>query len=141
MLRSPPGSGGFGSLVIQRGVIVRPQGGIIKVLVDALIVVKLHPITNMATQFSHVVVAVEPNFFILQATPEPFDENIVHPAALTIHADQNIVFLQLVDPVLSGKLTPLIGAKYLELTSSESHGIAQGSHTKPTVHGVAQFPA
>ena len=64
MLRSQPRSGGFFRLVIQGFLIVRSRSGVIKVLVHALVVVKTHPISNVSTQFSHVVVSVEPDLFI-----------------------------------------------------------------------------
>ena len=106
MLRSPTWSGGFLSSVIQGLFIVRPRGGVIKVLVHALVIVKLHPVADVFTQFSHAVVAVESDLFIFQATPKTLDKEIIHPPTFAIHTDQNIIFLQLADPILSGELTP-----------------------------------
>ena len=74
--------------------------------------------------------------FIFQNTPKTLDKEVIHPAAFTIHTNHILIFLQLADRILSGKLTPLIGVEDLRLTPCERHGIAQGSHTKPTVYDV-----
>ena len=40
------------------------------------------------------VVGLEVDFFILDAAPKPFDEHVIAPTALAVHADADLVFLE-----------------------------------------------
>ena len=62
----------------------------------------------------HVMASfVAHHVFILHAFPEPFDEHVVHPAALAVHADFDIVLFENVREIIRGKLAPLVGIEYL----------------------------
>jgi len=50
---------------------------------------------------------------IFDALPEPLDEDVVHPAAPSVHADPDVVSLENSDKCVSGKLTALVGVEYL----------------------------
>ncbi len=54
-------------------------------------------------------VAMQINLFILHGFPQPFDEDVVAPAALAIHADPDAVLLKHADESRAGELTALIG--------------------------------
>jgi hypothetical protein len=51
------------------------------------LVVELEIIIDPSSGFCHTVVGFEIHLFILQGTPHPFDEDIVDPSTLAIHAD------------------------------------------------------
>jgi hypothetical protein len=48
---------------------------------------------------------------VLYRSPEPFNEDVVHPSSFAIHADRNVVGLQEAGELLTGELTALVGVK------------------------------
>ena len=50
---------------------------------------------------------------VLDAAPQTFDEHVVHPSALAIHADRNGVVLEHVGERFTGELGPLVGIEDL----------------------------
>jgi len=57
---------------------------------------------------------------VFQALSQPLDEDVVHPAASTIHADLNALFLKLGDPILAGELAALIRVEDLRFATRAS---------------------
>ena len=53
--------------------------------------------------------------FVLHGSPESFDKDIVSPGTLAIHADANLVFLEILGECLAGELAALIGVHDLGL--------------------------
>ena len=45
-----------------------------------------------------VFVCLQVNFFILETAPEPFDDDIVNPCSLTVHADAHAQVFDAIDP-------------------------------------------
>src|ERR1039458_970749 len=58
-------------------------------------------------------VRVEVDFFVLDGAPESFDEDVVAPAALPVHADRNALVLEQAGEGGAGKLRALIGVEDL----------------------------
>jgi len=56
---------------------------------------------------------VQIDLFIFDAAPEPFDEHVVDPATVAIHADSDAGFFQHLDPSFTGELRTLIGVEDL----------------------------
>ncbi len=83
--------------------VVRPGGGIAEMLMVPLMVVEVHPLCDLLTQFFQVGIAIEPTLFVFQTPPKPLDEDVVNPATFPVYADFNLVFLQLPDPFLNCK--------------------------------------
>jgi hypothetical protein len=54
-------------------------------------VVELHPVGYQLGDFSHGLIAPKPQFLVFDASPEALDKQVVHPAALPVHADFNTV--------------------------------------------------
>ncbi len=52
---------------------------------------------------------------VLHGSPESFDKDIVSPGALAIHADTNLVLLEVLGKYLTGELTALISVHNLWL--------------------------
>ena len=59
-------------------------------------------------QVSNILISLEIYIFILQASPEPFNINIVPPSTLTIHTDFHVNVLQDLDKSVRCELTSLI---------------------------------
>jgi len=59
---------------------------------------------------------VKINFFILDRSPEPFDEDVVTPAALPIHAQLRGDFVERLDECAARELRALIGVEDLWAT-------------------------
>jgi hypothetical protein len=59
------------------------------------------------------LVGMQVNFFVLDLAPDQFDEHVVAPAALSIHADGDALLLQSTDEGLACKLTTFVGVEDL----------------------------
>ena len=77
------------------------------------LVVELHPTSDAFAGLGDGVVGGEIDFLVFQATPEPFDEHVVHPAAFAIHADADIGVFERLREVLAGELASLVGVEDL----------------------------
>lgn len=79
--------------------------------------------------------------FVLQASPQPLDKDVVDGSTLSIHAQTDVVF---VDYTLgkdgSSKLTPLVGFKDFRSTVSVNCNL-QYISTPFSGHCIAQRPS
>src|SRR5262249_40422644 len=66
-----------------------PRRAITQALVLALRVVKFQPGANAGLGFGHCRRGIEVDLLIFENAPQPFDEDVVHASALTIHADRD----------------------------------------------------
>src|SRR5450759_1474642 len=62
------------------------------------------------------VVAMQVNFLILDALPQPFDEDVIAPAALAIHADLDAMLFEEADESGTGELAALVRIHNLRRT-------------------------
>ena len=76
---------------------------------------------------------------VLHRAPEPFDEDVVHPSTLAVHADCNVVRLQDASELLAGELSALVGVKNLR-PAVVCNGLFERLSTKVCGHGVRQPP-
>src|SRR5664280_3034512 len=53
------------------------------------------------------------HLLIFDAAPQPFDEDVVDPAALAVHTDRDAGVLQDLDPLVARELRSLIGVEDL----------------------------
>lgn len=65
-------------------------GAFFQALMSPLMIVKLHVPGQPVVQPRHIGVLLQVDVFVLEATPEPLDEDVVHRTAATIHTDENI---------------------------------------------------
>src|SRR5215468_6449349 len=63
-----------------------PRRAIAEALVLALVVVEVEPGANTRLGLGHSRIGVEIDLLVFEAAPQPFDEDVVHAAALAIHA-------------------------------------------------------
>lgn len=76
-------------------------------------VVKLKVLRQAQLQFRHVNVPFQIHVFVLDASPESFDKDVVQCPAAPIHADRNVVQLEYAGKRIASELTALVGIKYL----------------------------
>ncbi len=75
---------------------------------DAPGVVKGEVPRQRALRVVPVRVAAQIDLFVLHAPLQPFDEDVVDPATLAIHADRHAPGLQRREPLLAGELRALL---------------------------------
>jgi len=76
--------------------------------------------------------------FVLERTPQPFDENIVEGAATAIHADQDATLLERGQELAGGELRTLIGIPDFGLAEAE-RALERGQ-AEASLHSVGEFP-
>ncbi len=95
------------------------------------LVIMGQPGANILPGLQAIVKGVQIDTFILQATPQSFNEHIVHPPTLAVHGDFDAPILQRRGKIKAGELATLIGVKYLWLTMV-GKGLFKGFQTKIT---------
>ena len=81
------------------------------------------------------------DLLVFQTPPQPFDEDVVHPAAPAVHADPYSEFQESSDPFLRGELAALVGVEDLRRDARVGHGSVQRTQAQPCLHRVGQRPA
>jgi hypothetical protein len=66
-----------------------PRRAIAEALVLALLVVEAEPGADAGPGLGDRRVGVEVDFLVFEAAPQPLDEDVVHAAALAVHADDD----------------------------------------------------
>src|SRR5580658_2219151 len=81
----------------------------------------------------------EVDAFVFQRSPQPLDEDVVHPAATPVHRDTDVGVLQGIGEGQAGELRTLIGVE--DLRSAEARdGLLQRRHTELGIHRARQPP-
>ena len=93
------------------GVVHIVGGAPVKRLMFALLVVEVHPAPHAGAGVAYGAIGVEVDFFVFQAAPEAFDEDVVHPAPFAVHADLYAMFLEYVGEGGAGELAALVGVE------------------------------
>src|SRR6202162_5979295 len=93
----------------------RSRCPVVQCLVRPLVVVKRQPIADADASLGDRPVCLEENLFVLQTSPQPFDEDVVQEPSFTIHADPDAQGLQLTEERRTGELHALIGVENLRL--------------------------
>lgn len=104
-------------------------------------VIKIDVILYLVIQFQTIVRWFEINFLILEATPEPFNEDIVDRPPLAVHAELQVRMQGEVPPkIKTGKLAPLVSVQYLRCAMSR-YSLFKALTAPPGGHRVGQRPA
>src|SRR3954454_4235978 len=67
---------------------------IAQALVLALLVIKAEPGADAGLGLGDAGIGVEVDLLVFEAAPQPLNEDVVHVAALAVHADRDFVALQ-----------------------------------------------
>ena len=85
-----------------------PRGLVAQGLVGSFRVVEGEPISNSFSGPARRIVFVEIHFFIFQASPEPFRENIVRGSAFPIHADLDVPGKETLEIAVAGEVRSMV---------------------------------
>ena len=80
-------------------------------VVGPICVVVADPTTDPCSCLTAGFEGIEVDAFVFQRSPQPFDEDVIHPAATTIHRDADVGILQDVGEGKAGELRALIVLK------------------------------
>src|SRR5450756_2308206 len=84
-------------------------------------IIKVQIAADRSAGLADVVVGLEINLLVFNAAPQPFDEHVVPPCSLAVHADGDLVFDQHASECRAGELAALIRVEDLRLPmASES---------------------
>ena len=89
------------------------RGAVTERLVQALVVVEFEVGGDSVARLRHIVVGLEVDFFVLEAAPQPFHEDVVGKAAAPVHADRHPVAAQHAGETFAGELAALVGVEDL----------------------------
>ena len=84
-------------------------------LVRPLVVIEREPPADAPTSFTRRAIRLDENFLVLQAAPQPLDEDIVQKPAFAIHADPDTLGFQLGQERRAGELHALVGVENFRL--------------------------
>jgi hypothetical protein len=118
---------------------------IAQALVLTLLVIEAEPGTDAGLGLGDAGIGVEIDLLVFEAAPQPFDEDVVHVAALAIHADRDPVVLQGAGEVVAGELAALVGIEDLGPTVQRERFLdgldaelrAERIRQPPRQHGTA----
>lgn len=79
----------------------------------SLSIVENEPIYDSYFSLRNILVGFQIDFFILDAAPQSFDKDIIHPPPFPVHADGNVVKFQDTGKILGSKLYPLVSVENL----------------------------
>src|SRR5262249_9472981 len=115
-------------------------GAVVQRLVWALVIVEHEPRADTATCLGNRTIRLDEHFFVLQAAPQPFNEDVVEEPALAIHAHAHTMTFQVIEKRSTGELYALIGVEHLRLAKA-LHRLLQRFHTEIGVHTNRQLPS
>ena len=110
-----------------------------EVLVRTEGVVSVEPPLDAFPGFLAVGIAIEVDFFILEAAPQTLDKDVVHEPAPAVHANGYFRLEKPASEQVAGKLAPLVGVEDLRLTFCQ--GRFQSSQAELRLQTVGEFPA
>src|SRR5439155_12681491 len=82
----------------------------------ALVVVEAEPGANTSLGLGNGRIGVEVHLLVFEASPQSLHEDVVHAAALAVHADRYAVALQRAGEVVTGELAALFSIENLGST-------------------------
>jgi len=102
-------------------------------------VVKRHVVTDRFSGLRGALVGLQVNLLVLDALPEPFNEDVISPATFAVHADRNAVGFECLGKFQAGKLTALVAVHNLG-PSVFGNRLIERCDAKVCVHGVGEPP-
>ena len=97
------------------------------------------PPAKASLQFGTGLEGMEVDALVLQGSPEPLDEDVVHPPAPAVHADTHLGVAQHAGERETGELTALISIEDFG-PPEPGQRFLQRRDTEAGVHGVGQPP-
>ena len=101
-------------------------------------VVELEVCGDAVPRLGHALVGFEVDLLILEAAPEPFDEDVIGKATAAVHADGNPMGAQHAGEVVVGELAALVGVE--DLGPPLAQCVLQGFDAKARIEQIRQAP-
>src|SRR3982074_3100174 len=79
----------------------------------AALIVEHEVLADAGPRIADAVVGMQIDLLVLDRLPEPLDEDVVTPAAFTVHADLDAVILEHLGKLGAGELAALVGVEDL----------------------------
>ena len=102
-------------------------------------IIEVEVFSKRSSCFGYGCVGLEIHLIVFDGAPQPFDEHVVPPTALAVHADVDRVGLQAVCEGLGGELRPLVGVEDLRGPKAPE-GLLQGLDAGVGLHGGRKPP-
>ena len=102
-------------------------------------VVEVHPPTDAGSSLGTGCELGQVDAFVLERSPQPLDEHVVHPAALAVHRDADASLREHVGEVDAGELAALVAIKDLRRAIALER-LVQGVHAEARIERVGQAP-
>src|SRR5450759_5614495 len=84
-------------------------------------VVEYHPFADAGARLMAARICFDMHLLVFERAPDPLDENVVHPAASSIHRDADAGSLELAREGRAGELRPLVGVEAVSYTHLRAH--------------------
>lgn len=107
-------------------------------LMEPLGVVEDEVLLDALPGLSDGLVVLGIHVFVLQGSPEPFGEDVVHAPASSVHADENGGIQQHLREVAARKLRPLVGVE--DLRGAQRQGALQRPDAEVGLEAGREFP-
>lgn len=85
-------------------------------LMRQIVIVQMNVAIHTMPRLARTVVIVDIDLIVFQAAPETLNDDVILGTTLAVHADPNLVFLQQIDILWTGKMAALITVNNLGLT-------------------------
>ena len=102
-------------------------------------VIMQKPFINALANLTATVKNMQIDAFIFKAAPQPFDEDIVDPAAFSVHGDADTRLFEEIGKFKTGELAALVGVEYLRRAIA-LNGFLQSLDAETHIHAVGQTP-
>src|SRR5665811_697437 len=116
------------------------RGPVFEPLVVAPQVVEIEVGGKLPAGLGNALISYQVHLLVLDAPPEPFDEDVVHPAAPSVHADPDAVGREQACESLRSELRALVGVEDVR-GSVASQGFFERLDAEGGVEGVGESPA
>ena len=105
----------------------------------ATLIVEHEMLADAGSRIADGVIGVQIDFLVLDRLPKPFDEDIVSPAALAVHADPDVAILEHLSKLGAGELAALVGIEDLGCAEA-GKGFLQGVDAEIGAHADRHAP-
>jgi len=116
------------------------RGPVVKGRVRTLFIVPPDPFFNAVSCFAACFKCMEIHAFVLQGPPQPFDHDVVHPAALAVHGDPDVCVFEHLGELEARELTALVRVENSG-RAVRSEGFFERFAAEIGIQGVAEPPA
>ena len=102
-------------------------------------IVKIQIATERRACFRHAGVGAQIDFLVLDGSPDTFDEDVVPPSALAIHADFDVILNEHLRESRTGELRALILIEDFWLAEA-GNGLLDSFNTESRVEADRELP-